>query len=346
MDTMTSMDRVMASLSHKEPDRVPVFLLLTMHGAKELGMSIKDYFSDAKNVIEGQKIIHAKYRNDCLNPFFYAATEIQAWGGDAIFIDDGPPNAGAPIIRTTEDIDDIQPPDMDHPILRMGLEAIEGLVDHADGQIPVIGTVLSPFSVPVMQMGFEGYLNLMYEDQDSFWRLMRKNEEFCVKWGNEQAKAGVTAVAYFDPLASSSMTTPDQYRLTGMKVAERVISRMDAPTATHLASGRALPIIEDIVSTGTGALGVCTLEDLAELKRVCKGRLSLLGNLNGIEMRRWTAQQAEEKVKDCIMKAGPGGGFILSDNHGEIPFQVSDEVLLAIRDAVDKWGEYPLDWIV
>jgi uroporphyrinogen decarboxylase len=69
-----------------------------------------------------------------------------------------------------------------------------------------------------------------------------------------------------------------------------------------------------------------------------------LGNLNGIEMRRWTEQQAEEEVKKAIARGAPGGGFILADNHGEIPFQVPDEVLLAISEAVHTWGAYPLKW--
>jgi uroporphyrinogen decarboxylase len=51
------------------------------------------------------------------------------------------------------------------------------------------------------------------------------------------------------------------------------------------------------------------------------------------------------EVKSAIAKAGRGGGFILSDNHSEIPWQVPDGVLLAIGDAVERWGRYPLDWI-
>ena len=62
-------------------------------------------------------------------------------------------------------------------------------------------------------------------------------------------------------------------------------------------------------------------------------------------MRRWTPEEAETTVKEAIAKAGPGGGYILSDNPGEIPWQVPDEVLMAISDAVHKWGRYPLDWI-
>jgi uroporphyrinogen decarboxylase len=123
------------------------------------------------------------------------------------------------------------------------------------------------------------------------------------------------------------------------------LHRIRGPVAIHLASERGLDIADDIVASGAVGVGVSTLEDLAEWKAAARGRLTLLGNLNGVEMRRWSAAQAESEVKQAISRAGRGGGFILADNHGEIPWQVPNEVLLAIREAVDRWGRYPLDWV-
>ncbi len=34
---MTSLERVLATLGHTEPDRVPLFLLVTMHGQRSSG---------------------------------------------------------------------------------------------------------------------------------------------------------------------------------------------------------------------------------------------------------------------------------------------------------------------
>ncbi|MCJ7538335.1 MAG: dual specificity protein phosphatase family protein, partial [Desulfobacterales bacterium] len=83
---------------------------------------------------------------------------------------------------------------------------------------------------------------------------------------------------------------------------------------------------------------VSVQENLEELKAACRNKLSVLGKLNGIEMRRWSPDNAEEEVNKAIFLAGFGGGFILSDNHGEIPWQVPDDVLMAISQAVHKWG--------
>jgi uroporphyrinogen decarboxylase len=103
-------------------------------------------------------------------------------------------------------------------------------------------------------------------------------------------------------------------------------------------------VIDLLAQTGTAAIGVSALEDLGEVKRACAGRLAVIGNLDGIGMRRWTPAEAEAAVKEAIAQGGPGGGFILSDNHGEIPWQVSEETLMAVAASVRKWGEYPLPW--
>jgi uroporphyrinogen decarboxylase len=343
---MTSMQRVLTTLGHMEPNRVPFFLLSTMHGARELGLSIKDYFASSETVVEGQLRLLAKYGHDCLYAFFYGPIEVEAWGGEVIYVDDGPPNSGQPFISHPEDILCLEPPRIDDcSCLTKVLRAIELMKARVGDDTPIIGVAMSPFSLPVMQMGFDHYLDLMQERPLLFDRLMKVNEEFCVAWANAQLQAGATAICYFDPVSSPTIIPRDLYFKTGFPVAKRTLDRIKGPTATHFASGRCLPIVDDVIQTGTAIVGVSVDEDLAQIKTACRGKLTVLGNLNGIAMRHWTPEQAEAAVKDAIAKAGSGGGFILSDNHGEIPWQVPDDVLRAISEAVHRWGRYPLNWV-
>lgn len=344
--TMNPMQRTLTTLGQQEPDRVPLFLLTTLHGAKELGLSIEEYFSRAEYVAEGQMRLLQKYRGDCLYSFFYSSIEAEAWGGTTIYLPDGPPLCGAPVIRSPEDIDHLQPPKvMESSCLPRVLETNRLLKERVGDTVPIIAVTISPFSLPIMQMGFDNYIELIYEQPGRFERLMQANESFTVEWANAQLAAGATAICYFDPMSSTTNIPRELYLKTGQQVAKRTIAQIKGPTATHLASGRGLPIMADIADTGTAVVGVSALEDLRELKAAAAGRVSLLGNLNGVEMRRWTPAKAETEVKRAIAKAGRGGGFILGDNHGEIPWQVPDEVLLAIGNAVERWGRYPLDWV-
>lgn len=345
-NNMKSMQRTLTTLGHQEPDRVPLFLLTTLHGAKVTGLSIEQYFSRPENVVEGQMRLLKKYRGDCLYAFFHASIEMEAWGAATRFLPDGPPQCAHEIIATPGDIDRLQPPEVTaSPGLLRVLETIRLMKAQVGDTVPIIGVAISPFSLPVMQMGFDRYIELIYHEPDRFERLMQANITFSVSWANAQLAAGATAICYFDPVSSVTAIPRDLYLRTGQQVAKQAIARIKGPTATHVASGRCLPIMGDIADTGTAVVGVSTLENLAELKTAAAGRVSLLGNLNGIEMRRWTPEQAELAVKNAIAGAGRGGGFLLSDNHGEIPWQVPEEVLLAIGEAVDRWGRYPLDWV-
>jgi uroporphyrinogen decarboxylase len=233
----------------------------------------------------------------------------------------------------------------DNPALRPVLEATASLKAAVGEDIPIAGVVVSPFSLPIMQLGFEAYLDLIYERPDLLARLLRINGEYCVAWAKAQLKAGASAIVYSDPASSPTITPRELALRYGMPAATSFISRIGGAAMIHLASGRGLALVEDVVATGAVGMSPNAEEDLGELKAACRGRLTLVGGLNALEMRYWTPEQAEAEVKRAIAQAGPGGGFVLSDNHGEIPFLVDEDILMAIAEAVRRWGRYPLDWV-
>ena len=340
---MTPMERVLTTLSHNEPDRVPMFLLLTMHGANELGLSIKDYFSNAENVAEGQIRMQKKYKNDCFYTFFYAPIEVEAFGAEVIYREDGPPNSGNPFIEDFDEIINLEVPIVrDTKVLHKVLDCIRILKDKSNGNIPIIGVAMSPFSLPVMQIGFEKYLELIYYRKDLLNHLMSVNENFCTDWSNAQLEAGATAICYFDPVSSTNIIPKEIYLSTGFQTAKRTLARIKGPTATHFASGNCLQLSDILPETGTAVVGISANEDITQIKQAYRNKLSILGNLNGIEMRHWTSDETALIVKNLIDKAAPGGGFILSDNHGEIPFQVKEDTLLTISETVNNYGTYPI----
>ncbi len=339
-DAMTSLERVLTTLGHSEPDRVPFFLLNNLHGAKEMGLEPREYFRDPDLVARGQLGLREKYRDDCLYSFFYAAIEMYPWGGEVNYSPDGPPTAAEPVIHR-RNIPSLEVPDVEsNPDLRRVLDATESMKKGIGDEAPIIGVVMSPFSLPVMQMGFAEYLSLIYEYPEEFWSLMRVNREFCVRWANAQLKAGATAICYFDPVSSPTIIPEELYGKTGLAIGKSTLGRIEGPTATHLASGIALPIMPRLPETGTAAVGVGDSEDLRSLKASSLGRISLLGNLNGIKMVNWDHRQAEEAVVEAIDAAAAGGGFILSDNHGELPLQVPEDAMMAISEAVHEHGRY------
>jgi uroporphyrinogen decarboxylase len=343
MSTLTSTQRLLTAISHQEPDRVPLILTLTLHGAKEVGLSLPEYFRSTDNLVEGQLRLHQKYGHDALMGFQYGALEYEAWGGEAIFTEDGPPNSAEPLLKNLEGIKGLKVPRIeDCPKLQRTLDLITALKARVGDEVPVLGVVLSPFSFPVMQLGFDHYIDALYERRDLFWQLMDRNIHFAQAWANAQLEAGALAVVYFDPLASPSMLPREIYENTGLPVALQTLAGIQGPTVTHLASGLTLDVIDLLAQTGTLAIGISCREDLGKVRERTRSRMAVLGNLNGVAMIDWTPQEAEEAVRQALAAAGPGGGFLLGDNHGEIPWQVPDSVLTAVAEAAHTWGTYPL----
>lgn len=344
---MTSIERVLTTITHQEPDQIPLFLFLSLYGAKELDMTPIKYFSKAENIVKAQLIMKEKYTNDCIYTFFYAPIEVEAFGGEVLFVDDGPPNSRESIIKDFKDIDVLKVPDIKSvSCLCRVLEATSRLKDKVNNTVPIIGVVMSPFSLPVMQMGFEKYLELIYFHQDHFKILMKKNAAFCISWANAQIQAGATAICYFNPLASPAMIEKETYLSTGYPIDRDVLSKINGPTATHLASAMTLPVLDEIANTGTVMLGFSSNDDVNEIKEAATNRICLLGNLNGIEMVNWNQQKVHNEVKNLVVRAGNGGGFVLSDSHGEVPWQVPEKVLLEIAEAVQCYGTYPLEEVL
>jgi uroporphyrinogen decarboxylase len=342
---MTSAERVMRAASHQEPDRVPFVLPATMHGARQLGLSLPEFFAHSRTVAEGWMRMHALLETDAVLGMFYAAQEHEAWGGEVRFFDDGPPNAGAPLVDRIEDVLGLEPPRVeDCPKLRQVLEAIRFVAGRLS-PVPVLGAVVSPFSVPIMQLGFERYLEVLLHRRDLFDHLMRINTAFAIEWGRAQAAAGAAMLVYFDPVASPDIVPVEMYRELGQPIARTVIASWPVGALIALASGRVLPVLDDLLAAGAIGVSASGLEDLAEAKRRARGRATVVGNLNGVQMRRWTDADAEREVKRAIAAAGPGGGFILCEHHGEIPWQVPESVLQAVAESVRQWGRYPLEWV-
>lgn len=346
----TPLSRTVAALSFREADRPPVFLLTVLQGARELGLSLKDYFSRSAHVVEGQLRLRQKFGGDCLYAFHHAALEHEAWGAETLYREDGPPNAGAPAVRRIDDLERLEAPRLEdsEPLQRI-VETVAGLAAAAKGEVPVAAVVMSPFSLPVMQLGFSTYLDLLLAARERpesrearlLQRLLAVNEEAAVRLANAELAAGATAVVYFDPVSSSTISAPELGVDVGLAMASRVLRRIKGPTVLHFASGRIAPRLDAALATGAAALGVSAEDDLADLKRRSAGKLSLVGNLNGVEMIHWTPEQAHAHATRALDQGAPGGGFVLSDNHGEIPLQVPDAVLHAIIDAARRWRKEP-----
>lgn len=343
---ITPAQRIERTFAGKETDRIPFFLPATFYPAKLMGLSIQEYFSRPEHIVEGQLGFREVIGHDGFCSFTHVAAHMEAWGGETIYFKDGPPNCGAPVISSLEEVERLQPPSIEQSPALLNILKMTALLKKAgQGDVPIFGGVVSPFSMPIVQLGFERYLDMILDRPDLLERLLKINQAFCVDWANAQLAAGASAIAYVDPMASADLIPPEFFAKVGLPAAQETIKKIKGPTAYGLAGARVVPVIPYLNKSGVVKIDISAMDDLTEAKRLAAPDMVIGGNLNGISMCYWTEQEAEAAVKKAIAGGGPGGRFVLSEHHGELPWRVPMKILTTVAQAVQQWGTFPLNWV-
>lgn len=342
MTARTSAWRVGEALAGRAADRVPFFLPVTVLGARLLGVSIREYLSSPSLMVRGQLAWRDRLGHDAVTPFHSAAAEVTAFGGEIVYFDDGPPNAGQPPLELDADeLLRLEPPrPEDAPLLRRGLDVTRGLAAAVGGEAIILGAAVGPFSLPAMQLGLPAWLTLLHERPDVAAHLARVNAAFCAAWGNAQLAAGASAILVFEPLASPDLMEPARWRALGAPATRAAIAGIRGGVLLGFGSAPAQAVAAEALELGPAALVGGVGDDLAALKAACRGRALLIGGLDSLPLASGGPDAAQAAVRHALRAAGPGGGFLLSESHGEVPWSTPDETLLAAADAVRRWGRY------
>lgn len=100
--------------------------------------------------------------------------------------------------------------------------------------------------------------------------------------------------------------------------------------------GNIMPILDQLVAAGPHALhsidpmaGV----DIAEVKRLTRGKVALCGNVNCALMQTGTVEQVAQSAEYCLTHAKPGGGYVFCTSN--IPFRGLP--LARYQIALDVW---------
>ena len=185
-------------------------------------------------------------------------------------------------------------------------------------------------------MGFNKYIELLYQDRENFDQLMKINIDFAVEWANLQFEAGATVVVYFDPLGSPNMIPTSLFLETGYEIAKQTLSQFSGPNCYHFASSDGEKVIPYLKDLPINLYGISEKDNIDNIRSTIAPNASIIGNFSGIKLVHQTETEIINTLENIIQVAGHEGGFILSDNHGEIPYYVSDSQLSLISEFMHK----------
>lgn len=340
----TGMDRFAALLTGKTPDRVPIVCNLLDQGAKEMGVSLKEYYSRGDLVAEGQLRMREKYGYDTLLGMFYSALEAEALGcRNIIYADDGPPNVGHLVIGSTGDIKKLRLPENlgDNPRFREMTACIGLLKRESAGRWPVLGVVTASFSLPAMLMGIGPYMDLFLNgDTKLLDHLLTLCSQFCSRQIIALREAGADLIVYVNPVASATFITTSKFRELALPW---VIRDLEHPGPAGViffnGEGKINPILADLKRhTGLGAFYLNPFDDIAEARSTLGPDALIAGAINDIRLIDWSPPEIDREVERLMQIGKHAGGFIFGTLL--MPFSIPESNIRAMMSAAVRYGNY------
>ena len=341
---ITSTDRLVAAANGKILDHIPVFCNLLDQGARELGLSIEEYFSKGENVAEAQLRMLKKFGHDNVWSLFYVGKEAELLGCKKIrFAQDGPPNVEDYVIKSYDDIARLRVPDdiSTHPAFAESAKCLAILKREVGGKVPICAYITASMSLPALLMSMEKWLELlMIGDPALRDMLLEKCSDFIRKEIAAYREAGADVIVYADPYGSTDIIPMRLFKELSLKWMKRDLEPGGLGGVVYYVGGARLNTVADEVirEVGISVFYPGPLDDIAESMRIIDNRALCAAVINDIKLLDWTPEEVRTEVKR-IVQSGLQVGKKLFFGTVVMPYGIPDENIKAMIDAAKEYGQ-------
>jgi uroporphyrinogen decarboxylase len=338
---MNSRERVLAALARREPDRVPYceigvdravagqLLGWDATAVPSLSVEYRPYQAP-----EHKDIAAALHMDNICYEIWPPVYAHKVTGKDGrLYYADG-------LIQSMADLSRVRFPDPHADALYAEAgQFVRQKGDYAACFVTRIGI----FSV-MLSMGLERFCLALYDDRRLVERLLGMYCEWTAVVAERACRLGFDVFVTTDDLAFNIAPyfSPAVFHDLVLPYHRRVAEKISLPWIMHT-DGNVLPLIEDILSLGIAGLHPIEKRamDIRAFKRDYGHRVCVLGNVDLNTLGMGTPQQVEDEVRDLIRDLGPGGGYIVTSGNSLASY-VQAENALALADAVQRYGRYPI----
>jgi len=346
---MTGIERILKTLQHEEPDRIPTFEIDIDRRVIDRIMPEVSYEKFIEKMdIDG--LIMYETRPEKYNVIDESNKILRnKWGAVCKLTDNSEywPDVLEPVIKKEKDVDNYTPPDPDtmsvYPI-------IEEWIKRYKGERAVIAHLIDPATVVrEFLLGFEEYCIALKKNPELVERLNEITGEYYMRYIKNCVELGVDAVMMSTDLASSMglLYSPDdisKFILPNLKKINGFLKNYNIPSFRHT-DGNIWPIFDMLIDAGYD--GIHPIDpsagmDLGEAKKKYGDKVTLMGNVDCVQtLPNGTIDNVREDVKRCIRQAAKGGGYICMTSN-TVHIGVKPENYKVMLEAIKEYGRYPI----
>jgi uroporphyrinogen decarboxylase len=353
MAEMTPIERVVAALTFKNPDRVPVVLYFqsaVQHDLRELDYTWEEALHHPRKLFQAIERQHTYWGAD---NFFLPVdfrVEGEALGSKVTYkLKCGEGWRMGVVtewaVNNKSDLDRLSVPDpKKDERMAIHLEVIRRLAKKYP-QVPIIGFVNGPPDVAsdVYVGRYAGIFVEMVNDPEWILRLFDKCAETSIAFANAMIEAGACAIATVEGGMIDEAISPDQYSKFVVPGHKKIKEGITVPYVYHQCEN-ATPFFDIIVNEiAPACVAFHDSVDLKWAKDKYGGKVALAGNVSvskvGAALMDGAPEDVVREARKCMEIGMPGSGFALSAGC-EVHHACKPENIKALVQAAKDFGQY------
>lgn len=347
MEKMTSLERTIAVLDHKIPDRVPVALHNFLMAARMMRADFGEVMRSGEMLAEAQLAAWREFGHDVIMHENGVCAEAEALGCKILYQRDSAPHVKETVLKSLDDVPKLTIPDPEKifPLNEM-LKATRILVRETKGRVFIMGRAdQGPMALALALMGPENFL--LAAGEESLRPKVRELLDFTARmnvvYGEAQRRAGAHGSSI--GAVGHSLISPQMYDELELPGDTKFCDAMRAVGCRSFvhSCGNETTLLPRLISCGADCLELDPLTDPAVCKRETQGKVSVLGMLDphGV-LRRGDSEEVRNHTLEIMRVMAPHGGFLMGPGCS-LPPETPPASIHTVMECAKEAGIYASD---
>jgi len=336
---MDSIERVRAAIDQREPDRVPVDLHNFMPAASASGLAMSEVFRSGELLAEAMLQAWREFQHDMILLENGTACNAQACGVEVHYSEDTAPVAGAPVLKSLDDVLGLEVPDPYTTFPMCEILKATRILAHEIGDRAWICARADqgPMDLAAQLRGMTEFMMdiAMGEQDELIHTLLDYARRVATRYAFALIECGGHSTSIGEPVAGPAMISPRHYRRYPWIHEKRMVDELRAHgIVLHLhICGDTTKITDDFITTGAQVLEIDHKTDAKRLKEAAQGRTCLLGNIDTNLLALGKPEEVEDACRELIESCQAGGGLILGPGCALPPHTPAENVHALVESA-------------
>jgi [methyl-Co(III) methanol-specific corrinoid protein]:coenzyme M methyltransferase len=299
---MDPVERLVRVLTHRATDRPPVIGVtnsVTLDLMDSVGATFPEAHHDPVRMMRLGAAAHEVCGLESVKVPFDLTVETGALGADIDYgAKDTLPRAVRPPFETPKDL--IAREDfVKGGRIPVVLEAIRLSRKKYGDSVPVISSIVGPFTLSTLLFGMERLFIWMMQNPDLYSAALQKATGLCTVYAREQFVAGSHVVQVADPSASRDLISSEKYGALVAPYHRQLCSALTGPIVIHVC-GDITGHLESIADTGAAGISFDYKTNIEAAKKGLQGRMALIGYVPTSLLREGKPEEVHACSKACL----------------------------------------------